>query len=68
MAREKISSASYITPEQSELLKVLHQRTKVPRAECIRQGIHLVAGHRQSQLPDGLISTSFGLGSAWFRP
>ena len=42
MARKKISTTIYITPEQNELLKALNQRTKVPVAEYIRQGIDLV--------------------------
>ena len=42
MARKKISTTVYITPEQNELLKQLHDKTKVPVAEYIRQGIDLV--------------------------
>jgi len=42
MARKKISTTVYITPEQNERLKLLHDRTKVPVAEYIRQGIDLV--------------------------
>ena len=42
MARKKISTTVYITPEQSERLKLLHDRTQVPVAEYIRQGIDLV--------------------------
>lgn len=51
MARKKISTTIYITPEQNELLKVLHQRTKVPVAEYIRQGIDLVLEKYRAQLP-----------------
>ena len=36
MARKKISTTIYITPEQNELLKLLNQKTKVPVAEYIR--------------------------------
>ena len=39
MSRKKISTTVYITPEQDEALKKLHERTKVPVAEYIRQGI-----------------------------
>jgi predicted DNA-binding protein len=42
MARKKISTTIYITPEQSERLKELHDKTKVPVAEFIRQGIDMV--------------------------
>lgn len=42
MARKKISTTIYITPEQNERLKELNARTKVPVAEYIRQGIDLV--------------------------
>ena len=42
MARKKISTTVYITPEQDERLKELNDRTKVPVAEYIRQGIDLV--------------------------
>ena len=46
MARKKISTTVYITPEQSERLKLLHDRTRVPVAEYVRQGIDLVlSGH-----------------------
>lgn len=41
----------YITPEQSQLLKKLHERTKVPVAEYIRQGIDLVLEKYADQLP-----------------
>jgi hypothetical protein len=51
MARKKISTTIYITPEQNELLKVLNQKTKVPVAEFIRQGIDLVLEKYKSQLP-----------------
>ena len=51
MARKKISTTIYITPEQNELLKVLNQKTKVPVAEYIRQGIDLVLGKYKAQLP-----------------
>ena len=42
MARKKISTTIYITPEQNERLKLLNEKTKVPVAEYIRQGIDLV--------------------------
>jgi hypothetical protein len=51
MARKKVSTTVYITPEQSELLKQLHERTKVPVAEFIRQGIDLVLEKYADKLP-----------------
>jgi hypothetical protein len=51
MARKKISTTIYITPEQNEMLKLLNQKTKVPVAEYIRQGIDLVLSKYKSQLP-----------------
>jgi predicted DNA-binding protein len=42
MARKKLSTTVYITPEQDERLKLLNARTKVPVAEYIRQGIDLL--------------------------
>jgi len=54
MPRKKISTTVYITPEQSERLKVLHDRTKVPVAEYIRQGIDLVLERYRDTLPGQL--------------
>jgi predicted DNA-binding protein len=54
MARKKISTTVYITPEQNERLKLLHQRTKVPVAEYIRQGIDLVLERHEEHLPGQL--------------
>ena len=54
MARKKVSTTVYITPEQDELLKLLHQKTKVPVAEYIRQGIDLVLDREKSHLPGQL--------------
>ncbi|MCL2012044.1 MAG: ribbon-helix-helix domain-containing protein [Cystobacterineae bacterium] len=51
MARKKMSTTIYITAEQSELLKLLNQKTKVPIAEYIRQGIDLVLEKYKTQLP-----------------
>ncbi len=51
MARKKISTTIYITPEQNELLKLLNQKTKVPVAEYIRQGIDLVLEKYKQELP-----------------
>ncbi len=54
MARRKISTTIYITPEQDERLKLLHQRTKVPVAEYIRQGIDLILEKNRGAMPGQL--------------
>jgi predicted DNA-binding protein len=51
MARRKITTTVYITPEQDEQLKALHERTKVPVAEYIREGIDLVLKKNEDLLP-----------------
>lgn len=51
MSRKKISTTVYITPEQDVRLKELHERTKVPVAEYIRQGIDLVLEKYERHLP-----------------
>jgi predicted DNA-binding protein len=51
MSRKKISTTIYITPEQNELLHLLHARTKVPVAVYIREGIDLVLKKYEDQLP-----------------
>ena len=58
MARKKVSTTVYITPEQNALLKQLHDRTKVPVAEYIRQGIDLVLVKYRDQLP-GQVQLTF---------
>jgi predicted DNA-binding protein len=54
MARKKISTTIYITPEQNDRLKVLHERTKVPVAVYIREGIDLVLQQHSDELPGQL--------------
>lgn len=54
MARKKISTTVYITPEQNEQLKLLHERTKVPVAVYIREGIDLVLEQHSDDLPGQL--------------
>ncbi len=51
MARKKISTTVYITQEQSEQLKLLNRKTKVPVAEYIREGIDLVLQKHKHLLP-----------------
>jgi hypothetical protein len=54
MARNKISTTVYITAEQNQQLKLLHQKTKVPVAEYIRQGIDLILERERLHLPGQL--------------
>jgi len=54
MSRKKISTTIYVTPEQNEKLKLLHERTKVPVAVYIREGIDLVLRHYNHLLPGQL--------------
>src|SRR5678816_3619205 len=51
MSRKKISTTIYVTQEQSDKLKTLHDRTKVPVAVYIREGIDLVLRHYAHLLP-----------------
>ena len=52
--RRKITTTVYITPEQSERLKALHGKTKVPVAQYIRQGIDLVLEKNHTMIPHQL--------------
>ncbi len=54
MSRKKISTTIYVTPEQNDRLKLLHERTKVPVAVYIREGIDMVLRHYQHILPGQL--------------
>ena len=54
MSRKKISTTVYITAEQLEKLKVLNEKTKVPVAEYIRQGIDLVLDKYKDKMPGQL--------------
>lgn len=51
MARKMISTTVYITQEQSEKLKVLNKKSKVPVAEYIREGIDMVLEKHKQLLP-----------------
>ena len=51
MSRKKVSTTIYITPEQAERLKMLHDRSKVPIAVYIREGIDMVLKHYEHLLP-----------------
>ncbi len=54
MARRKIPTTVYITPQQELELKALHARTKVPVAEYIRQGIDIILDQNRRYLPGQL--------------
>lgn len=54
MARKKVSTTVYIEPEQAERLKLLHERTKVPIAVYIREGIELALAKYDHLLPGQL--------------
>ena len=54
VSEKKISTTVYITREQSDKLKELHARTKVPVAEYIRQGIDKVLEENADKLPGQL--------------
>jgi predicted DNA-binding protein len=62
MSRKKVSTTVYITAEQNELLNQLRDRTKVPVAEYIRQGIDLVLEKYAEKLP-GQASLGLDTGS-----
>src|SRR5579864_9119781 len=54
MSRKKLSTTIYVTPEQNDRLKLLHERTKVPVAVYIREGIDLVLRQYAHLLPGQL--------------
>ncbi len=51
MARRKVATTVYLTAEQDMRLKQVQQRTKVPVAELIRQGVDLVLERYEVQVP-----------------
>ncbi len=54
MSAKKITTTIYITQEQQTLLKELSQRSKVPVAEYIRQGVDLILKKNARFLPGQL--------------
>ncbi len=50
--RKKVTTTVYITPRQSQQLKALHEKTGVPIAEYIRQGIDLMLKKNKEILPE----------------
>ena len=67
MSRKKISTTIYVTPEQNDRLKVLHERTKVPVAVYIREGIDLVLRQYAHMLPGQLALSSSSTPRDLFR-
>ncbi len=55
MERKKVSTTVYITYDQNALLKALNQKTKVPIAEYIREGIDLVLERHRNLLPGQML-------------
>ncbi|MAE73976.1 MAG: transcriptional regulator [Bdellovibrionaceae bacterium] len=51
---KKVATTVYITEEQQQLLKSLNERSKIPVAEFIRQGIDLVINRYAEWLPGQL--------------
>ena len=51
MARNKIPTTVYVTEDQLNLLKLLSDRTKVPVAAYIREGIDLILKRHEKDLP-----------------
>ncbi len=51
MARRKVATTVYLTAEQDMRLKQVQQRTKVPAAELIRQGVDMVLERYEAQAP-----------------
>ena len=56
MARKKVTTTIYITEDQNEKLKALHQKTKVPVAEYIRQGIDMILEKHNADIPGEQLS------------
>jgi hypothetical protein len=68
MSRKKISTTIYVTPEQSDQLRLLHERTKVPVAVYIREGIDLVLRQYGHLLPGQLPLERAGEREGLFQP
>jgi hypothetical protein len=58
MERKKVSTTVYITYDQNHMLKALNQKTKVPVAEYIREGIDMVLDRHRNQLPGQMLLLS----------
>lgn len=51
MKKKKVSTTVYLTEDQVEALRQLHDRTRVPIAEYIRMGIDLILSKYAEKLP-----------------
>lgn len=51
MGRRKVATTVYLTAEQDMRLKAVQQRTKVPVAELIRQGVDMVLDRYEAEEP-----------------
>ncbi|HVJ65527.1 MAG TPA: ribbon-helix-helix domain-containing protein [Bdellovibrionota bacterium] len=51
MKKKKVSTTVYLTEDQVEALRQLHERTRVPIAEYIRMGIDLILSKYAEKLP-----------------
>ena len=51
---KKVATTVYITENQQRMLKELHDRTKVPIAEYVRQGIDMILKKNRDHLPGQL--------------
>lgn len=56
---KKVSTTVYLTPDQLDALKRLSERTRVPIAEYIREGVQMVLQRHDAALP-GQLSLGFG--------
>ena len=51
MPRRKVSTTVYLTAEQFEGLRALHENTRVPVAEYVREGVDLVLARHGLVVP-----------------
>ena len=56
--RKKVSTTVYLTGDQLRALKALSERTRVPVAEYIREGVDMVLERHGRKLP-GQLSLDF---------
>ncbi len=69
MKKKKVSTTVYLTEDQVEALRQLHDRTRVPVAEYIRMGIDLILSKYAEKLPgqvslfDELSESDLGYGN-----
>lgn len=54
MAERKVATTVYLKPSQDQALKILSEKTKIPVAVFIREGIDLVLEKYRDKLPGQL--------------